>query len=103
MMSIAPIPDEALRRLDGVPAVSVAATKPALPISDALLEVGRAEQEYNNAQIAENEARSALAAALRRIGAASQRLQAAQQGYDKSILQERRNRIDPAGGARVAG
>lgn len=101
-MSIIPIPDEALRRLDGVPAVSVAATKPALPISDALLEVGRAEQEYNQVQVAENRLRCALGDAQRRVGLASQRLQAAQIAYDKSILQERRRRIDTAGSARVA-
>ena len=54
------VDDTNLKRLAGTPAVSVAATKRPAEVTKALLDVSRAELEYDAAQTAENRMRQQM-------------------------------------------
>lgn len=96
------VSDENLSKLNGVMAVHVPATAPALALEVATMNVGIAAHNYDQAQIVENRCRHALADALRIVAEKSHQLQAAQKAHDLAIQQVRRHSIDPVI-TRVAG
>jgi hypothetical protein len=97
------VDDRNLHKLDGSPAVHVAATKRASPVPQALTAMAFAQAEYEAALAEENAANRAHNDALRKVTYASRKLQAMKEGYDNAVLQERKLRIDPVDGRRVAG
>jgi hypothetical protein len=90
------VDDTNLKRFAGTSVVSVAATKRPAEVTKALLDVSRADLEYDAAQVAENHHRQALASALGRTAEAAQAVQRARRAYDAALLLERKMRIDPA-------
>ena len=93
---------EALRKLDGSPAVAVPATPAAKPMTDAAYALSVAEADHRAVEAKENRLRIDLAATQREVGMAAQRLAAAYKAYDLSLQQERRAKIDPAAVVKVA-
>lgn len=90
------VDDTNLKRLAGRPAVSVAATPRPAQVTEAIIEVSRAEREYDAAHADEQRKRQALADAMSKTAWAAHAVHRARLAYDQALQLERRMRIDPA-------